>query len=178
MKIIFRLVLGLMSVAFLFKEIPAQMSQAKENLPVSVKQLRNAPAKIVLDGKSLSLSAYLWRDFSPGAWGYNGSPLKLGLKVATTDKEAFPSGVRVERVWVLFGEQIWEASDFRSLRRGLSDNKEGWINCSVSPVCEVPTRDGPQWSPGVFVDVVVRLIDKEGKHHLIQAQKQYINATS
>jgi len=72
-----------MSVAFLFKEIPAQMSQAKDNLPISVEELRNAPTGIVLDGKSLSLSAYLWRDFSPGAWGYNGSPLMLGLKVAT-----------------------------------------------------------------------------------------------
>ena len=178
MKVIFRLLLALMSVAFLFKEIPAQMSQAQENVPVSVKELGNAPTEIVLDGKSLSLSAYLWRDFSPSAWGYNGSPLMLGLKVATTDKKAFPSGVRVGRAWVLFGEQIWEASDFRSRPRGLSDNKEGWIKCSVSPECVIPTRDGPTWGPGVFVDVVVRLIDKEGKHHLIQAQKQYINATS
>ena len=178
MKIIFSLLLALMSLSFLFKENPAQMSQGQETVTVSVKELRNAPTEIVLDGKSLSLSAYLWRDFSPGAWDYKGRPLKLGLKVATTDKKAFPGGVRVGRAWVLFGEQIWEASDLRSRPRGLSDNNEAWINCSVSPECIIPTRDGPQWGPGVSVDVVVQLIDKEGKRHLIQAQKQYINATS
>lgn len=179
MKMIFRLVLGLMSVAFLFKEIPAQMSQAQEKVPVSVKELRNAPAEIVLDGKSLSLSAYLWRDFSPGTWGNNGSsPLMASLKVTTSDKKAFPSGVRMERAWVLFGEQIWEVPDFRFRGRRLSDNKEMWIMCSVSSGCEISFSEGPQWGPGVFVDVVVRLIDKEGNHHLIQAKKQHIIATS
>lgn len=176
MKVIFRLLLALMSVAFLFKEIPAQISQAKENLPVSVKELRNAPTEIVLDGKSLSLSAYLWRDFSPGAWG--GRPLMASLKVATSDKKAFPSGVRMERAWVLFGEQIWEVPNFRFRGRRLSDNKEMWIKCSVSSGCEITFSEGPEWGPGVFVDVVVRLIDKEGKHHLIQAKKQHIIATS
>lgn len=178
MKVIFRLLLALMSVAFLFKEIPAQMSQAQESVPVSVKELRNAPTEIVLDGKSLSLSAYLWRDFSPGAWSYNGSPLMASLKVATSNKKAFPGGVRMERAWVLFGEQIWEVPDFRFRGRRLSDNKEMWINCSVSSGCEITFSEGPQWGPGVFVDVVARLIDKEGKHHLIQAQKQHIIATS
>jgi hypothetical protein len=84
----------------------------------------------------------------------------------------------MERAWVLFGEQIWEVPDFRFRGRRLSDNKEMWINCSVSSGCEITFSEGPKWGPGVFVDVVVRLIDKEGKHHLIQAQKQYINATS
>jgi hypothetical protein len=178
MKLIFRLVLGLMSVAFLFKEIPAQMDQAKENLPVSIKDLRNAPAEIVLNGKSLSLSTYVWRDFAPSTGtssGSDGSPLIVTLKVATSDKQAFPSGVRMERAWVLFGEEIWEASDFRSQVKSPFHNRDGWINCSDSPVCEATAREGPKWGPGAFVDVVVRLIDKEGQHHLIQAPRQYIN---
>jgi hypothetical protein len=33
-----------------FEEIPAQMVQAKVNLPVSIKYLRNAPTEIVLNG--------------------------------------------------------------------------------------------------------------------------------
>lgn len=179
MKVILRLVLGLMSVAVLFIEIPAQTDQAKENLPVSVKDLRNAPTEIVLDGKSLSLSTYLWRDFNPGpGCGPDGSPLMVGLKIATSDKQAFPSGVRLDRAWVLFGEQIWEASDFRSQVKSPSLNKDGWINCSASPVCEATAREGPKWGPGVLVDVVVRIIDKEGQHHLIQATGQDINATN
>jgi len=177
MKAIFRSVLALMALAFLFEETPARMRQAQEKEPVSINELRSAPAEIVLDGKSLSLSAFLWRDFSPGAWGYN-RPLMASLKVTTSDKKAFPSGVRMERAWILFGEQIWEVPDFRFRGRRLSDNKEMWIMCSVSSGCEISTSEGPQWGPGVFVDVVVRLIDKEGKHHLIQVKKQHIIATS
>ena len=102
----------------------------------------------------------------------------VAVKVATSDKQAFPSRVRIDRVWVLFGEEIW-ASDCRGVPQVPSNNnKEGWIYCSDSPVCEASLHGGPQWSPGVFVDVVVRLIDKEGKHHFIQAKKQHIIATS
>jgi len=176
MKVIFRLLLAFMSVAFLFKEIPAQMSHDKEKLQVSVKELRNAPTEIVLDGKSLSASANLWRDFMPGPPGNR--PLRASLKVTTSDKTAFPSGVRMERAWILFGEQIWEVPDFRFRGKRISDNKEIWIMCSVSTGCEISTAEGPEWSPGVLVDVVMRLIDKEGKHHLIQAKQQKIEATS
>lgn len=180
MKMFFRLVLALMSVAFLFEESRAQ-SQAQENLPVSVKdlpvsvkELKNAPAEIVVDGKSLSLSTSPWRDYSPGPPGY-GRPLMLGLKVVTTDKKDFPGGVRVDRVWLVFGEQIWDVTPRIS---DLSATKQRWIKCSVSPECEVPTQMGPTEGPIFFVDVVVRLIDKEGKPHLIQAKKQRITGVS
>jgi len=175
MKVTLRLVLALLSVAFPFKEVPGQTDQTKEILPVSIKDLRNTPTEIVLNGKSLSLSTYVWRDFMPSTFsGSDGSPLMVTLKVATSDKQAFPTGVRMDRAWVIFGEQIWEASDFRSQMKGSSHDKDGWINCSNSPVCEATIREGPKWGPGVLVDVVVRLIDKEGEHHLIQAPKQYI----
>ena len=177
MKVILSLLLALMSVAFLYEAIPAQVGHDKEKMPVSVKELRNASTEIVLDGKSLSLSAFLWRDLSPGPVGYI-RPLLGSLKVTTSDKKAFPSGVRMERAWILFGEQIWEVPDFRFRGRRLSDNKEMQIMCSVSTGCEISFAEGPQWSPGVFVDVVVRLIDKDGKHHLIQAKKQNINVAS
>ena len=78
----------------------------------------------------------------------------------------------------LFGEQIWEVPDFRFRGRRLSDNKETEIMCGVSSGCAIDFAEGPQWEPGVFVDVVVRLIDKEGKHHLIQTKKKQIMAAS
>ena len=105
------------------------------------------------------------------------SPMMVVLKVATTDKKPFPSGVRMDRAWVLFCEQMWEASEFRAQVKGPRNNKDSWINCAESPVCEATARDGPRWGPGVFVDVVVRLTDKEGRHYLLQAPKQYVNRT-
>jgi hypothetical protein len=178
MNIIFTLLLPLIPAAFPFMQFPAQVGQSKETLPVSITDLRKARTEVVLDGRSLSLSAYPWRDFMPGTVnGPDGSPMMVGLKVATTDKKPFPSGVRLDRVWVLFDEQVWEVSEFRARRKSPRYDEDSWINCAALPACEVTIRDGPKWGPGVFVDVVVRLRDKEGRHLLLQVSKQYVNAT-
>ena len=174
MNIIFTLLPALILAAFPFKQLPAQTGQSKENLSVSIKDLRNAATKIVLDGRPLSLSAYPWRDFMPSTLpAPDGSPMMVVLKVATADKKPFPSGVRMDRAWVLSGEQVWETSEFRHAK---NPGKDSWINCSDSPVCEATAREGPKWGPGVFVDVVVRLTDKEGRHHLLQVRKQCVEA--
>ena len=151
---------------------PTPVGQSDEQLPMSTKQLRNAPTEAVIEGRSLSLSTYPWRDFAPGTSSSpNGTPLMVVLKVATADKKPLPSGIRMERAWVLLGEEVWEASDFRSGRRPV---KDGWIKCAETPVCEATIRGGPKWGPGVFVDVVLRITDKEGQPHLIRAPKQLI----
>ena len=179
MNIIFSLLLPLIPAAFLFMQLPAQVGQSKEKLSVSINDLRNAPTEVVLNGRSLSLSAYPWRDFMPSFLpAPNGSPMMVVLKVATSDKKPFPSGVRMERAWVLFGEQMWQTSEFRAQVKGTPHNKDSWINCSDSPVCEATAREGPKWGPGVFVDVVVQLTDKEGRHYLLQVPKQCVKATS
>jgi hypothetical protein len=179
MNIIFTLLLALILAAFPLVHLSAPTGQSKENPSLSIKDLRNAATEVVLDGRSLSLSAYPWRDFMPGTSTADGSPMMVGLRVATSDKKPFPSGVRADGAWILFGEQMWEISDLRRNVAGIPDNKdssEKWINCPVSPVCEFTVRDGPKWGPGVFVDVVVRLTDKEGRHHLLQVPKQYVKA--
>jgi hypothetical protein len=179
MNTFFTLLLALIPVAFPFKQFPALVGQAKENLPVSINDLRNAPTEVVLDGKSLSLSAYLWRDFMPIS-PPDGKPMIAVLKVATSDKKPFPSGVRTDRAWVLFGEQMWEASELKEQLKGppyCKDASGKWIKCPDSPVFISVARDGPKWGPGLFVDVVVRLTDKGGRHYLLQAPKQYVNRT-
>jgi len=56
MNIILTFLLALIPAAFPFKQLPAQVGQSKENLSVSIDDLRNAPIEVVLDGRSLSLS--------------------------------------------------------------------------------------------------------------------------
>jgi len=110
----------------------------------------------------------------------DGKPMIGVFKVATSDKKSFPSGVRIDRAWVLFGEQTWETSEFREQSEGPANHKdsnEKWINCPDSAVCEAVARGGPKWGPGVFVDVVVQLTDREGRHHLLRAPKQYVART-
>lgn len=178
MRIISTLLLPFIAVAFTSMQSPAPMGQSKDNLSVSIKDLRDAATEVVLDRRSLSLSTYPWRDFMPTiGLTAGGSPLMVVLKVATADKKPLPSGVRIDRAWVLFGEQVWEASDFRAPANGPRSDKDSWVNCAESPVCEATVRGGPKWGPGVFVDVVVRLTDKGGQHHLLRAPKQSIMRT-
>ena len=172
MNTISTFLLPFVAIALALTQSPVQVDQSNEQPPLSIKELRNVPTEIVVDGRSFSLSSYPWRDFMPTSPGSpNGSPLMVVLKVATAGKKPLPGGVRLERAWVLFGEEVWEASDFRSGRRPV---KDGWIICAETPVCEATVRGGPKWGPGVFVDVVVRLTDKEGRHHLLRAPKQLI----
>jgi hypothetical protein len=180
MNIIFILLLALIPAAFPFAQLPTQTGQSKENLSVPIKDLRKTPTEVVLDGRALTLSAYLWRDFMPSTFpAPNGSPMMAVFKIATSDKKPPLSKVRIDRAWVLFGEQVWEIPDLRRNVERITDNKdssEKWISCPDSSVCEFTARNGPKWGPGVFVDVVVRLIDEEGRHHLLQARKQYVTA--
>jgi|ERR1043166_241463 hypothetical protein len=176
MNMILTLVLVLIPPAYLLQQSSAVPSQTKENLSVSIKDLRSAPTEVVLDGRSLKLSTFPWRDFMPSTFpSPNGSPMMVVLKVATVDKKTFPSEVRVDGAWVLFGDEVWEVSDLRQRVQGQPPDKDTWINCSDSPVCETTARNGPKWGPGVYVDVVVRLSDSAGQHYLLQAPKQYVS---
>jgi len=181
MKIISTSLLPFIAVAFTYMHPPPEVGQSNENLSVSVKDLREAPTEAVLDGRSLTLSVYPWRDFMPGpAKGPDGSPLMVVFKVATSDKKPLPTGVRPDRACVLLDERTWEISNLRRNVAQVPDNQNlsgTWIACPVSPVCEFTIRDGPHWGPGVLVDAVVRFADKDGQHYLLRAQKKSIEAT-
>ncbi len=175
MDIIFILLLALIPASFPFEPFPARVAQAKE---VSINDLRKSPTRIVLDGKSLSLSAYLWRDFMPSVPSMiDGKPMIAVFKVATSDKKSFPSGIRIERAWVLFGEQMWETSDFREQLGGPTNNKdssEKWINCNrqgraapfasgTEAVCSA-NRLGSDWR--LAAAAVHALLQHRQKHYI------------
>jgi hypothetical protein len=52
-----------------------------------------------------------------------------------------------------------------------------WINCPDLPVGVFTVLDGPGWAPGAFVDIVVRLIDKDDGRYLLRAPKQLVHRT-
>jgi hypothetical protein len=70
------------------------------------------------------------------------------------------AAVRVERIWVLFGDQVWSAG---------ADQVPGtqdWV-----------ARGGPKWGPGVRVDVVARLREAGGEDVLVRAADRIIQRT-
>lgn len=124
----------------------------------------NAPTRIQLDGRELTLEAYLWRDFMPVA-PPNGQPLVAVLRVRTANGTQFPAGVTADLVSVLYDGQVWAAPAVQE-HPGTQPN-----------VLEVVARDGPKWGPHVYVDVVVRLRDAGGQTHLLRAPNQLIGRT-
>jgi hypothetical protein len=116
--------------------------------------LRGTPTSVILAGQPFELPVSLYRDFAPS------SPpdgRELAAVVRLPDRLA---AVRVERIWVLFGEQVWSAGVEQVA--GTQD----WV-----------ARGGPKWGPGVLVDVVARLREAGGEGVLVRAADRIIGRT-
>lgn len=151
--------------------------QTKQSSSVPIKELLNAPMEVVREDKSLRLTAYAWRDFAPGGFGYP-RRLMVALTLSAADKKLLPGGVRLDRAWIIFGEEVWEVSDLRNRIPNQDHAEESWIKCSSRPECQITIYDGPSWDVGVEVIAVVRFTDDEGRHHFLQAPRQKIIATN
>src|SRR5687767_5242147 len=111
MNVIFSLMLLIIAP---LTPLGSYQDQTKPDSSVPIKDLRNAPAEVVLENKTLRLTAYAGRDFMPILRRADGSRLMVVLKLTAADKTRLPIGVRLDRAWVLFGEEIWEVSDLRN----------------------------------------------------------------
>src|SRR5687767_6858823 len=84
--------------------------------------LRRTPTSVILAGQPFELPVSLYRDFAPASPA-DGRPLAAVVRLP--DQLAT---VRVERIWVLFGDQLWSA--VAEQVPGTQD----WV-----------ARDGPKW---------------------------------
>ncbi len=131
---------------------------------IPTSRLLSAPTRIVADGKTLTLAAFVWRDFMPPAPAV-GRPLQGVLRIATDDGSPVAATVAVDTSWVIHNAEVWAATVEQQPR------------ADTAPHFEVVVRDGPQWGPNVTVDVVVRLRDSAGSQFLLRAAGQKIGAT-
>jgi len=116
--------------------------------------LRGIPTSAIVAGQPFELAVSLWRDFMP-VTPPDGRPLAVVVRLPhqlTT--------VRVERIWVIFGDNVWSAEAERA--QGTQD----WV-----------ARNGPKWGPGVRVDVVARLREDTGNEVLVRAADRIIQRT-
>jgi hypothetical protein len=131
---------------------------------VTRSQLAAAPTRIVADGKTLTLTTSLWRDFMPIS-PPDGRPLAAVLTIAAEDGSPVPATVTADTSWVIHGSEVWTAAVEQRPR------------AETAPAYEVIARNGPKWGPDVSVDVIVRLIDSSGRAFLLRAPAQPIGAT-
>lgn len=127
--------------------------------------LSAAPSSVTINGKTLTLSASLGRDFMPIS-PPDGKPLAGVLTVRTADGSAVSADVRADMVWVVHGADTWSVVP-----------REERSRSETAPGYEVVVREGPKWGPGVDVDVIVRLTASNGATYLLSVRKQRIGAT-
>jgi len=135
---------------------PAAPESSQQDDPAAV------PTSVVLAGKTLTLSTYLWRNFQPASPA-DGRALSGVLRVSTSDGSAVPSSITADKVWIILESQVWIATPSETGIRG-----------GTASVYELIVRDGPKWGPGVAVDVMIRLQDGSGRMVLLRAANQPI----
>jgi hypothetical protein len=132
---------------------------------VGISELSSAPTRIVADGQSLTLAAFLWRDFMPIS-PPEGKPLVAVLQIRTDDGSPASVRINADTSWVIHDTEVWSAT------------VEERPRAETTPVYEVVARNGPKWGPDIAVDVVVRLVDSTGRAFLLRAPQQTIRATN
>jgi len=124
-----------------------------------VDRLLAAPEKIEIDGREYVLDAGLVRDFMPGEYGREGSPLYAGTEIIAVDSQPFPSVLDADSMYVVNDGDVWAVT---------------LIDAEPPPAADYKIRkraedEGPRWGPGIYVDVVVRLVDPDGAYLLRQS---------
>lgn len=134
---------------------------------IPVPQLLAALDTIVVAGRQLYLSTYMWRDFQPIS-PPNGKPLIALIYVTATDSIRLPSNISVDAVWIVYNNEVWKS--------WLSDANPSSPQ-QIPNRIEKVARDGPKWGPHVFVDVIVRVYNGSGTSFLLRASNQWISRT-
>ena len=118
--------------------------------------LQTAPEIVNIKDVSYVLEAHLWRDFQPLS-PPDGKPMIALIRAIELDSEEFASDIEACCLWAINGYDIW-TTRFSDEDRPLRPSNE----------LEKVARDGPKWSPGIWVDVIVGLRDEEGHLYLVR----------
>lgn len=99
---------------------------------------------VIISGKEIVLSPYLWRDFMPMVTEES-DKLRASIKLLTADSSAIPEIIDFDRIWVYHNSEVWETEfpptgEIRNIN-SLSKTVGG----------------GPKWDPQTYVDLVLRI---------------------
>jgi hypothetical protein len=135
------------------------------SLPLT--DLLTAPLAVEINGRQFKLETFLWRDFMPPS-APEGSLLAANAYITAVDGQPFPIDIDATRIWVVNGEEVWEATFLGESR-------------PRSPVhlnqLEKRAAGGPRWTIGAQVEVVVRVTALLATPRLLRATKQVIFRT-
>lgn len=127
----------------------------------------DAPERVSLDGATLLLQTYMWRDFMPPAPD-DGKPLTAILLIETSDHSPLPATITTDSLWVIHGDDVW-ATTFED-EETPPDMRREYRLVRVA-------RNGPKFGPGVAVNVVVQVSGAGGQAKYLSAREQMIGRT-
>ena len=113
---------------------------------VTPSALLTTPTSVVVEGKTLTLGAALWRDFMPLVAPGDGSSMISVMRVQTEDGSAVPAAITADTVWLVRSTDVWSGIPREERARDAGASS-----------FEIVARDGPKWDVGAAVDVVVQL---------------------
>ena len=127
--------------------------------------LSSVTKEVTISSYDFTLSATLWRDFQPIS-PPDGKPLILVADIIESNSKTIPSSIKVDSFWVINGDQIWS----------------GILSTEEHPTTPLFTRritigDGPKWETGIYVDLVIRLLDREKNTHWLKQENLLIERT-
>ena len=128
--------------------------------------MQSAPDTITVEDKQLYLTTWLYIDFGDkNYWAYE--TLFVGCFILSTDKKSIYDLITVETVWIVYKNQVWHSQ----LREWGMAPRSIWPELAMESVDR-----GPKWGPDVYVDVIIKVIDKKGNPQLLRAPNQLITS--
>ncbi|MDH5597612.1 MAG: hypothetical protein OEY34_00725 [Cyclobacteriaceae bacterium] len=125
----------------------------------------NSSERVTINGTTLELHAYLWRDFMPVS-PPDGQPLRSINWLVDVDSIEVPGYIHLAEQFVIYGDSLWNAP-----------YTEGYI-MPQPYVVERMSTGGPKWDPFVEVTVMAKVIDSStGAAYLLKREKQLIHRT-
>jgi hypothetical protein len=133
-----------------------------------LQKVKSAPDTLSIEGITVTLETYLWRDFMPVS-PPGGQPLRAVITVVPKHSKYLPAGLVAKRIWVFKGNEHWTS---QLEKTGTSSPAQPLTRLERS------ASGGPKWEPGTHATVVVQLLDKEGKDYFLRAEEQPIHRTN
>jgi hypothetical protein len=147
---------------------------------VSVDQLRSTPTRVEIGGVTVQLDASLWVNVGPTMPRRSGpAPINGVVTVAASTGTLAGNVVRIDHVWLLSGDQMWETADPEEQDEqdpGYVDTHGVPRNRPGSPTFRIALRSGPSWDRPSLVDVIVRIVDPAGRAYLLRAPDQAVGS--
>lgn len=124
-----------------------------------IDELLAAPEQLDIQGYSFIINAHLLGD----------SPYEIDLSavvyISTVDSSNFPPWLDADEMWVIHGNNVWH-----------DELVDADVNIWPWSIVKKNKDNGPHWSAGIYVDVIVQLIGDSDNVYLIKQTDVFINA--